>query len=869
MMSDEPSEKAVKDSLRQQALNALSSGQIDVKNLSQDQQHSIEAILEELRIYHAELELQNQSLRATQAQLETSQQNYLNLFQQLPIAALVVDQHGMIQQVNQQAIALFAQAKRQHLLNHSIYRLFSGESANWLAQIMMKKSSLISHQQLNLVQTNQLVPVHAYAVHHDQEDYFRQLSIIMLVDLRAEVAAQKQMQLLESLLKNTNALIYAFDLNGKCILANNAFIQLLGFKQLKQVIGQTYEQLLLPEKAYLLRQQNKAVFKNACAMSFEETHDHDNQPQYLLSQRFPLYDDHQAIYAIATISNDITEQRLNEQKLSLTTKVFENSHEGIMICDAEVNIVSVNHSFETITGYTEAEVLGKNPRLLSAGKTPLSTYKAMWQDLLTLGFWQGELWNRRKNKESYPQQLSISVVRNHQSMISHYVGIFADITARKQAEEQIHQLAFYDLLTGAANRYLLRNQVEKLLTSDTPNTCFTLMFLDLDHFKEINDVFGHDVGDQLLKIVTKRLSEQFHEQETICRLGGDEFVVLLPNKHCDDLAEQTNAVLHSLIQPYHIQGHALKVSASIGVSTYPQHGNTYSELLKFADLAMYHAKSSGRNAYFCFEPWMADNLHKNVTLQMALQQAIARNELHVVFQPQLHSATQSIIGFEVLTRWNHPTLGNISPDVFIPLAEKSDFMIELTDWILTQALDGLSQITALGYANLRVAVNISAREFKQQELFQRIQQHLFAYPTLSAHQLELELTERMAMLEPDRILHILHALNSLGVRIAIDDFGTGYSSLSYLKKYPIQALKIDRSFIQDIGKDSDDEAVCQSILALSGALQLETIAEGVETEQQAQWLRAHGCSSCQGYLIAKPMPLATLIDWLAAYESSA
>lgn len=741
MKAEKPQEQVQKDSLRQQALSALSTGQFNMAHLTYEQQHDLNGILEELRIYHAELELQNQSLRATQAQLENSQQNYLQLFQHLPIAALVVDQHGMIQQVNQQAIQLFTHTKRQHLLNHSIYRLFDADSANWLAQMMMKKNNLINHQPLNLQQVKQLLPVHAYAVHHDHEDYFLQLTIIMLVDMRGE------------------------------------------------------------------------------------------------------------------------------QKLSLTTKVFEHSHEGIMICDNDVKIISVNGSFEKITGYAEDEVLGRNPRILSAGRTPLATYQSMWHSILTLGFWQGELWNRRKNKESYPQQLSISVVRNQHGNITHYVGIFADITARKQAEEQIHQLAFYDLLTGAANRYLLREEVDKQLQSEHSDNHFTLMFLDLDHFKEINDVFGHDVGDELLKIVTKRLTQYFHDQETICRLGGDEFVVLLPNRSCDDIGEQTHAVLQSIIQPYQINGHALKVSASIGVSSYPQHGKTYSELLKFADLAMYHAKSNGRNAYYCFEPWMADNLNKDVTLQMALQQAIQRDELYLVFQPQLHSSTQTIIGFEVLTRWNHPTLGSISPDVFIPLAEKSDFMIELTDWILTQALDGLSQITALGYTNLRVAVNISAREFKQQELFQRIQHHLTAFPSIAAHQLELELTERMAMLEPDRILHILHDLNNLGVRIAIDDFGTGYSSLSYLKKYPIQALKIDRSFIQDIGKDSDDEAVCESILALAGALQLETIAEGVETDQQAQWLRAHGCSSCQGYLIAKPMPLATLIEWLAERKS--
>ena len=863
MTSDDASNNNQPDTLRQQALKALSLGQIAIDNLSKAQQQGIDAILEELRIYHAELALQNQSLRHTQAQLEASQQNYLQLFQQLPIAALVVDQYGIIQQVNQQAVKLFTLTKRRHLLQHSIYRLFSSESATWLAQVMMKKSNLINHQQLNLLQAEQVLPVHAYAVHHGHDDYFMQQTIIMLVDLRAEMAAQQQMQLFGSLLTNTQALIYAFDLEGQCILANHAFVTQLGLSRIDQAVGLSDAALFSPEKASLLRQQHQVVMRQGTSVAFEETVMSDQAERCLLSQRFPLLDEHQRIYAIATISNDITEQRLNEQKLSLTSKVFENSHEGIIICDAQINIISVNRSFEVITGYSEAEVLGKNPRVLSAGKTPLATYRTMWQDLLKLGFWQGELWNRRKNKESYPQQLSISVVRNHQLMITHYVGIFADITARKQAEEQIHQLAFYDLLTGAANRYLLREQVEKLLQSDSPDACFTLMFLDLDHFKEINDVFGHDVGDQLLKIVAKRLSEHFHEQETICRLGGDEFVVLLPNQLCVDLREKTEAVLHTLTMPYLVNGHELKVSASIGVSSFPVHGRSYSELLKFADLAMYHAKSNGRNTYYCFEPWMADTLQKNVTLQMALQQAIQRNELHVVFQPQMHAGTESIIGFEVLTRWHHPTMGSVSPDVFIPLAEKSDFMIELTDWVLQQALAALSQLTTLGYVNLRMAVNISAREFKQQELAQRIQQHLAAFPNIAPDQLELELTERVAMLEPDRILHILHSLNRLGVRIAIDDFGTGYSSLSYLKKYPIQVLKIDRSFIQDIGIDRDDEAVCQSILALSGALQLETIAEGVETEQQALWLRAHGCSSCQGYLIARPMSLAEVINWLA------
>lgn len=750
--------------------------------------------------------------------------------------------------------------KRHHLLQHSIYRLFTAESSGWLAQMLAKKSRIISSEQLELLHTDQTLPVKAYAVHHHNDDYFIQLSIIMLVDLRLENAAQQQMQLLESFMHNSPSCISAFDLNGRCILANAQWLSLL---IIPQAVGLTYNQLLPSKEANEWQKNDALVLQKRHSLIFEEslvTPDHHKQ---LLSYRFPLVDKNNSIYAIACICNDITHQRLNEQKLNLTTKVFESTREGIMICDAEANIISVNHGFEVITGYSENEVLGRNPRFLSAGKTTISTYKTLWHDIMHMGFWQGELWNRRKNGESYPQQLSISVVRNSHSIITHYIGILADITARKQAEEQIHQLAFYDLLTGAANRYLLREQVEKLIDDEFHARTFTLLFLDLDHFKEINDVFGHDVGDQLLKIVSKRLSAHFSHNETICRLGGDEFVILLPDRFCAELENEIKDLLKLLIQPYVIHGHELTISASVGVSSFPQHGQTYSELLKFADLAMYHAKSSGRNAYFCFEHWMAENITKNVTLEMALRQAIQNNELHLVFQPQVVAIDKTLIGFEVLTRWNHPTLGVISPEVFIPIAEKSDFIIELTDWVLSQSLSALAELTLLGYTNLRIAVNISAREFKHQELLKRIEQQLALHPSIGAHQLELELTERMAMLEPDRILAILHALNQLGVRIAIDDFGTGYSSLSYLKKYPIDVLKIDKSFVDDIGMDSDDEAVCLSILALAKAMKLETIAEGVETEQQAEWLKNHGCTLCQGYLISRPITFKDLLVWLS------
>jgi two-component system CheB/CheR fusion protein len=394
------------------------------------------------------------------------------------------------------------------------------------------------------------------------------------------------------------------------------------------------------------------------------------------------------------------------------------------------------------------------------------------------------------------------------------------------------------------------------------------MFIDLDHFKEVNDVFGHDVGDLLLKEVTARIKDFTRQEDTLSRLGGDEFILLLNGVSCQTLTDFADRVMESLVALYPIQGHQLAISASIGIAIYPDHGLDYDTLLKHADVAMYQAKAAGRNTYVCFQSWMEDEARASLSIDMALREAISKAQFCLVFQPQIDFATGSIVGFEALLRWQHPVLGFVSPNDFIPVAERSDFIVDISDWVMNQGLQQLTRIQQAGYPDLRLSVNISVREFRKNNFVERIRSLLAANPTIKSDQLEIEITERLAMTEPEKVIQILTELRTLGVRLALDDFGTGYSSLSYLKRFPLQLLKIDQSFVRDIGTDLDDEAICQTILALAKTLNIETIAEGVETEAQASFLRDGGCQMAQGYLYAKPLLEVDLMAFLTSISSN-
>ncbi|MEO8170486.1 MAG: PAS domain S-box protein, partial [Oxalobacteraceae bacterium] len=488
---------------------------------------------------------------------------------------------------------------------------------------------------------------------------------------------------------------------------------------------------------------------------------------------------------------DISMRKQHEAQLQLAAKVFEQSGEGITITDARRNIVMINHAFTTITGYSAAEAIGKNPRLLSSGHQDQDFYRAMWKSVNANGHWQGEVWNRRKNGSIYPEWLSISQLRDASGTPTHYIGIFSDISQHKAAQEHIQRLAHFDALTGLPNRSLLKDRVDHALGSAQRNQePLALMFLDLDHFKNINDSLGHRIGDELLIALSKRLSLEVREQDTVSRLGGDEFIMVLPNTDPAGAAHVAGKLLKSALQPYHIEQYELTITPSIGIAMYPGDGDDFDTLSKRADAAMYRAKQSGRNNYCFFTAEMQARSAHTLELENALRRALERDQLLLHYQPQVCLEDGRIVGAEALLRWQHPDLGMVSPADFIPIAEDSGQILRIGEWVLRQAARQCQDWIASGLAPITIAVNLSAVQFRHPRLPELVMQILDEVQ-LPPQYLELELTEGVAMDNPLAAIAVMDKLHERGIRMSIDDFGTGYSSLSYLKRFKVYKLKID------------------------------------------------------------------------------
>ncbi|WP_172959661.1 EAL domain-containing protein [Thiomicrorhabdus aquaedulcis] len=858
-----------RSSLREKALQALSNGDLQLQGITQIQQATLDSVFEELRIYQAELEIQNQTLRLAQTQLQLSQTLYQMLFESLPMAALVLNSMGVIVQVNNEAMRLLVLSQRRHLVNHSIYRYIAQEGASWLAhRLTQGHTHTISEQQMEVytAQGTQLVAAHLVRLPIDSmQAQSEHKFIILLADLSLEVAKQEQWQLFESIINNSPTLIYAFDREGQCILANNKMVEQMGLSDTSEIIGKNRVDIINSQDANVHFENDGLVFSTGHSIGFEEGFLHQEHQRYYLSNKFPLKNLNNEIYAVAGISLDITEQRMSEIRLKIALQVFSQGQEGILICDHNQQILSVNHAFEAITGFSEIEMIGKNPRILASGKHPLSFYQSLWQSLLSDGKWSGEIWNRRKSGDVYPQFLTISLVYDSFGQVTHYLGVFSDITARKAAEEEIQYLAFYDSLTGTANRFLLRERVEqKIREADRNELEFAILYIDLDHFKEINDVYGHDAGDALLKKVTSRILDQIRKQDTLSRIGGDEFVLMLDEINSTQALYTAQKIVSLLVAPYFIDGLEMNISASIGLAIYPEHAQDFDSLLKYSDVAMYQSKTNGRNSCTVFENWMIKTSQEFITIDVALRNAILAQQLQLVFQPQISFVTQQVEGFEALLRWTHPDLGEVSPAIFIPIAEKSDLIVEISDWVIQKSLDTLSHLQSEGFIAPCISVNISAREFIHPNFVGRIKRHLERYPTLKPACLELELTERVAIHEPEKVRNIFEQLNAMGVLLALDDFGTDYSSLNTLKNLPLQRLKIDMSFVKGVIDHHQDASVCHAIIAMAKALKLNTVVEGVETLEQANFFKQAGANTAQGYWFAKPMHIQALKNWLQA-----
>jgi diguanylate cyclase (GGDEF)-like protein/PAS domain S-box-containing protein len=564
----------------------------------------------------------------------------------------------------------------------------------------------------------------------------------------------------------------------------------------------------------------------------------------------------------ALVAERTAEILATQRQLELTAKVFEQSNEGIMITDAQRNIMQVNRAFTQITGYRQDEVLGKLPRLAGPGRMDDAFFLDMVETLRNQSHWEGETRNRRKDGTAYPQWLSITRVTDAQEQVTHYIAIIRDITQAKEAQDRIRQLAHYDPLTGLPNRTLLADRSDHAISiAQRSGASLALIFLDLDHFKNVNDSLGHRVGDELLKALAQRLRSVVREQDTISRLGGDEFILVLPSTDADGAAHVAGKLLEIAAQPYTLERHELTITPSIGIALFPADGADFDTLSKCADAAMYRAKQDGRNTYRFFTPEMQARSDRTLQVENALRRALERNQFELHYQPQIALDSGQVVGAEALLRWRHPDLGMVSPGEFIPIAENNGLILPIGEWVLRTATAQLKAWMNEGLTAMTVAVNLSAVQFRHAQLPELVTR-ILDEAQLPAAYLELELTEGAAMDDPRAAIAMMDNLHERGIRMSIDDFGTGYSSLSYLKRFQIYKLKIDQTFVRDITVDPEDKAIVSAIISMAGALGMLTIAEGVETEGQLAFLREQGCREGQGYLFSKPLPAAEFVRFL-------
>ncbi|MDZ4202224.1 MAG: EAL domain-containing protein [Gallionella sp.] len=580
--------------------------------------------------------------------------------------------------------------------------------------------------------------------------------------------------------------------------------------------------------------------------------------------KVPLFNVDGSRKGLVVVGRDITERKRAEERLVLASRVFDTTGEAIMVTDVEANIVAINPAFTRITGYSEAEVLGQNPRLLKSGRQGAEFYADFWRGLVDGGEWKGELWNQRKNGDIYPQWSTVSAIRNETGETVRYVSVFSDMTDIQRAQQRVEQLAWRDPLTGLANRAMFLRQVElALVEAKRDNHHADVLLLDIDHFKEINEARGLAAGDALLNAVAERLRPLLQEGDLLARLDSDEFGVLLPRLRATReaaghealvVAEKLLAALRGITE---LDGESIRVNASIGIVLLPElQEESAVEVLRQADMAMDKAKAEGGGRITFFEAAMGDTVKDRFRLASELRAALAGEELRLYLQPQVNAQGRQVAA-EALVRWQHPSRGLVPPGVFIPLAETSDLIVAIDRWMLSAVCRLLARLDSEGRA-LRIAVNISPRHFQQANFVADVRHHLSASGADPTH-LVLEITEGLMIGDIADVVAKMTALSALGIHFSIDDFGTGYSSLAYIKRLPIHELKIDRSFIQDVATDQNDAALVETIIAVARHLHLQVVAEGVETQAQADLLNAYGNIIHQGYLYGRPQPVE---EWL-------
>ncbi len=687
-----------------------------------------------------------------------------------------------------------------------------------------------------------------------------ELSLIgQILDQMADRLEQNRSQLvranrqMENILRFIPSMVYIKTPQGHYRLVNERFVQVLGEPD---AAGTTVFDVLPEPYASEIAAHDQVVLNTREARQFHISFPVRGELHNWFMVKFPLVNEEGELYAICTVATDVTEQERNENLARIAQRIFEHTTEGIMITNADNRIVDVNQSLLDMTGYTRDQLMGQSPSLQKSGQQSEGFYARMWQAINSQGKWSGELVNRRADGQCYPVRLSLSSIVNRRGERDGYFGIFQDITEEKKSERDLHRLAYHDTLTGLYNRTeFMRMVAEALGRGERYGEQFGLLFIDLDLFKEVNDSLGHAAGDMLLCQVAQRLRGCLRETDHAFRLGGDEFTVLLPLVTGDaDLVAVANKLIKRLRTPFVIDDQKMQIGCSIGMVSYPRDGRDRDTLLGHADAAMYFAKEQGRGRYAFFDPQINARNQRVVKIKTGLNQALERQELSLVYQPRVRPDNRLITGYEALLRWHSEELGQVSPVEFIPVAETTDALGLMTDWLLHQVARDLSEPALRGR---QVSINLSPRQFQTGNWAETLKAIIEQYQ-LRSEQLCIEVTESALVEDFQTTATQLEEVQALGVEVAIDDFGTGYSSLEYLKRLPIDYLKIDRSFVRDIDTDADDRVIVETIIVLAHSLGLQVVAEGVETSAQADFLRQRGCDELQGYLFSPPRPLTEL-----------
>lgn len=676
----------------------------------------------------------------------------------------------------------------------------------------------------------------------------------ILQDITHSNETFKQLHLLAAALEASADSIVITDIKGKVVWANPAMTSLSGYKY-TELVGKTpHLWNSLNQDKTLFDKLWKTILSGKTWQS-ELLNCKKNGDEYLEEQTITsVLNEHGEISHFVSIKRDISERKENDAKNLQAAQVFEHSIEGILICDRHNNIIRINPAFSKITGYSEKDIIGKKPNILKSGKHDDAFFAEMWTTINKSGVWQGEVWNRRKNGEIYPELLTISTLKDNSDSIVEYIAIFADISDRKHDEEQIHRLAYYDNLTNLPNRSLSHEILKNSLAlSNASNKLTGILNIDIDRFFNINETMGHDAGDQLLQIIARRIIRCNHEMDKTARISSDEFTIICPDiSSPNQLAKKAQKILDSIAEPIMLNKQEVFVTASIGISIAPTDGDSDAILFRSAESARNHAKKEG-NSFQFFNDDMNTQGFEQLVMKSSLRRALERNEFQLYYQPQIELKSGKIVGTECLIRWMHPDLGLVSPNKFIPVLEETGLITEVGEWVLKTACQQNKEWQDKGYSPIQIAVNLSPRQFRQKDLLDNIKSVLNE-TQLSAQWLELEVTESSIMDNPQEVAKTLQSLHQLGIKLAIDDFGTGYSSLSYLKIFPIDVLKIDRSFIRDITFDKDDDTIVKTIIAMGHNLGLKIIAEGVEEQEQLDIIKEYGCEWYQGYYCSKPVP---------------